>query len=110
VQCSASVARIRFFDGTQPVLTQVPPIVPCPTSATRAPSSAAVIAAENPAEPAPTIAMSQAPFSPAPGARRSSGFSMMVLLPSDRLAAFRGVAGIVRRQSAPIGENQPMGE
>ena len=56
--CSASVARIRFFDGTQPVLTQVPPIVPCPISTTRAPSSAAVIAAEKPAEPAPTTARS----------------------------------------------------
>jgi hypothetical protein len=52
------LARIKFFDGTQPVLTQVPPIVPCPISATRAPSSAAVIAAEKPADPAPMIATS----------------------------------------------------
>jgi hypothetical protein len=39
-------------------LTQVPPIVLYPISATRAPSSAAVIAAEKPAEPAPMIARS----------------------------------------------------
>src|SRR5579875_243702 len=51
--CSASAARIRVFDGTQPILTQVPPMVPAPISATSAPSSLARIAAENPADPAP---------------------------------------------------------
>ena len=51
------------FDGTQPKLTQVPPIVPWPTSATRLPASAAVIEAENPAEPAPTTMRSYALFS-----------------------------------------------
>ncbi len=44
--CTASVARINAFEGTQPILTQVPPIVPYPMSATCAPCSAAVIAAE----------------------------------------------------------------
>ena len=52
--CTASAARIIALDGTQPTFTQVPPIVPWPTSATRKPASAAVIEAENPAEPAPT--------------------------------------------------------
>ena len=56
--CSVSAARIRVLDGTQPTLTQVPPIVPWPISATRTPSSAAVIAAEKPAEPAPITARS----------------------------------------------------
>ena len=51
--CTASPARIIALDGTQPTLTQVPPMVPCPTMATRLPASAALIEAENPAEPAP---------------------------------------------------------
>jgi hypothetical protein len=50
------------LDGTQPTLTQVPPIVPWPISATRAPCSAAVIAAEKPAEPAPMTARSKPRF------------------------------------------------
>src|SRR3546814_14608766 len=56
--CTASAARINVLDGTQPTLTQVPPITPWPISATFAPSSAALIAAEEPAEPAPTPAPS----------------------------------------------------
>ena len=55
---SDSAARISVFDGTQPTLTQVPPIVPVPMRATWAPSSAPWMAAENPAEPAPTTAKS----------------------------------------------------
>ena len=51
-----SAARIMVFDGTQPTLTQVPPMVPLPARTTCAPISAAVIAAENPAEPAPMTA------------------------------------------------------
>src|SRR3546814_7125115 len=56
--CRPSTARMSVLDGTQPTLTQVPPMVPWPISATLAPSSAAVIAAENPAEPAPITATS----------------------------------------------------
>jgi hypothetical protein len=56
--CKVSAARISAFDGTQPILTQVPPIVPAPISATCAPCSAAVIAAEKPADPAPTTTRS----------------------------------------------------
>src|SRR5689334_15356946 len=44
------------------MLTHVPPLVPCPIRATCAPSSAPVIAAENPAEPAPLTARSYRPF------------------------------------------------
>src|SRR3546814_11590366 len=55
---TASIARIRVFDGTQPTLTQVPPMMPWPMRATWAPASAAVMAAENPAEPAPITARS----------------------------------------------------
>src|SRR5262249_21419943 len=51
-------ARISVFDGTQPILTQVPPMTPWPIRATCAPCSAAVIAAEKPADPAPTTAIS----------------------------------------------------
>src|SRR3546814_17951699 len=54
--CTASAARINVLDGTQPTLTQVPPITPWPISATFAPRSAAVTAAEQPAEPVPTPA------------------------------------------------------
>ena len=42
-------------------ITQVPPMVPCPIRATSAPSSAAEMAAEKPAEPAPTTARSKLP-------------------------------------------------
>src|SRR2546427_12961073 len=45
---------MRVFDGTQPTFTQVPPSVPPSTIATRAPRSAALMAAANPAEPPPT--------------------------------------------------------
>src|SRR3546814_4526580 len=55
---SSDVCSSDLLDGTQPTLTQVPPITPWPISATFAPSSAAVIAAEKPAEPAPTTATS----------------------------------------------------
>src|SRR3546814_7283856 len=41
-----------------PTLTQVPPMMPWPMRATWAPASAAVMAAENPAEPAPITARS----------------------------------------------------
>jgi hypothetical protein len=34
---SVSTARIKVFDGTQPILTQVPPIAPLLMSATCAP-------------------------------------------------------------------------
>src|SRR3546814_18806064 len=65
--CTASAARINVLDGTQPTLTQVPPITPWPISATFAPSSAAVIAAEKPAEPAPPTAP---PYPSTPGRLR----------------------------------------
>src|SRR3546814_11486828 len=54
--CTASAARINALDGTQPTLTQVPPITPWPTTATFAPSSEAVLAAEQPAQHAQTPA------------------------------------------------------
>src|SRR3546814_8911859 len=53
---------MSVLDGTQPTLTQVPPMVPWPISATLAPSSAAAMAAENPADPAPTTARSYRPL------------------------------------------------
>src|SRR5262245_53444112 len=56
--CRVSVALMRALEGTQPTLTQVPPRVPWPISATLAPCSAAVMAAENPADPAPITARS----------------------------------------------------
>jgi hypothetical protein len=45
-----------IFDGTQPVLTQVPPTVPDSMIVTMAPSSAARNAAANEAEPLPMMA------------------------------------------------------
>src|SRR3546814_7854097 len=60
--CRLSTARMSVLDGTQPTLTQVPPMVPWPISATLAPSSAAAMAAENPADPAPTTARSYRPL------------------------------------------------
>src|SRR3546814_11219294 len=48
-----STARIIALEGTQPTLTHVPPMVPAPMTATWAPCSAAVMAAENPADPPP---------------------------------------------------------
>ncbi len=44
---------MRVLLGTHPTLTQVPPMVPASTMATVAPSSAARMAAANPAEPPP---------------------------------------------------------
>src|SRR5260370_42534275 len=82
--CNPSVARIRFFDGTQPVLTQVPPIVPCPINATRAPSSAAVIAAEKPADPAPMTARSYNPRSLIALLRRGGLFDRVRGVPRPR--------------------------
>lgn len=55
---SGSTARIIASEGTHPTVTLVPPRVPWPTRATGAPASAGVIAAENPAEPAPITATS----------------------------------------------------
>src|SRR5262249_60617405 len=60
--CRVSVALMRVLDGPQPTLTQVPPRVPWPISATLAPCSAAVMAAENPADPAPITARSYEPL------------------------------------------------
>src|SRR3989442_10864606 len=45
---------MSVFDGTQATLTHVPPNVPFSAIATRAPRSAARIAAAKPAEPPPT--------------------------------------------------------
>jgi hypothetical protein len=44
---------MSVFEGTHPMLTQMPPIVPSSTIATLAPSSAALIAAARAAEPPP---------------------------------------------------------
>src|SRR3990172_5526209 len=46
---------MRVLDGMQPTLTHVPPMIPEPTRATRFPSSAPLIAAAKPADPAPRI-------------------------------------------------------
>ena len=59
-------ARIIIFDGTQPTLTQVPPIVPRSMRVTRAPRSAAFSAAAIAAPPLPMTAMCIA--SPPPSA------------------------------------------
>src|SRR2546425_2388644 len=52
---------MSVFDGTQPTFTQVPPSVPPSTIATRAPRSAPLMAAANPAEPPPTTSRSNSP-------------------------------------------------
>ena len=75
---TASVALISALEGTQPTFTQLPPIVPWPISATRLPASAAVIAAENPADPAPITARSYPPS----GAQQSSFIVSSILLHS----------------------------
>src|SRR5260370_13475485 len=49
-------ALISIFEGTQPILTQVPPVVPRSTIATSAPSSWRRIAAAKAAPPLPITA------------------------------------------------------
>jgi hypothetical protein len=49
-------ARIMILDGTQPTLTQVPPMVPRSISVTRAPCSTAFSAAAIAAPPLPMTA------------------------------------------------------
>ena len=56
--CWAScAARIKIFEGTQPTLTQQPPIICAPSMmVTLAPPSAALMAQANALEPLPMIA------------------------------------------------------
>ncbi len=54
----ASAAVSSALDGTHPVLTQVPPTVPCSINATEQPMPLAAIAAANPAAPEPMMARS----------------------------------------------------
>ena len=56
--CRAAAAASSALDGTQPVFTQVPPVVPRSIITTDAPASRAVIAAANAAPPEPMIARS----------------------------------------------------
>lgn len=57
-------ARIMILDGTQPTLTQVPPMVPRSISVTRAPCSTAFSAAAIAAPPLPMTAICNAPLLP----------------------------------------------
>src|SRR5215467_13160825 len=54
----AVAAASSALDGTHPVFTQVPPIVPRSIITTEAPASLAAIAAANAAPPEPAIARS----------------------------------------------------
>jgi hypothetical protein len=63
-RCATCAARIMIFDGTQPTLTQVPPIVPRSMSVTRAPRSAAFSAAAIAAPPLPMTATCNASSPP----------------------------------------------
>ena len=56
--CRASAAAIRAFDGTQPVLTHVPPKMPRSIMTTDLPSAVARIAAAIAAPPEPMTARS----------------------------------------------------
>jgi len=56
-RCVTCAARIMILDGTQPTLTQVPPMVPRSMSVTRAPRSADVMAAAIAAPPVPMTAI-----------------------------------------------------
>jgi hypothetical protein len=55
----ASAAASSAFDGTHPVFTQVPPVVPRSTITTRLPLLVAAMAAANAAEPEPMTARSK---------------------------------------------------
>jgi len=63
--CATCAARIMILEGTQPTLTQVPPIVPRSISVTRAPCSAVFNAAAIAAPPLPMTATCNAPDLPA---------------------------------------------
>ena len=89
----ASAARIKVFDGTHPMFTQVPPNVPFSAIAARAPSSAPLLAAANPADPPPPITRSKSPSPREMGviaprsepARMKSPIPSIVSVPSKRL-------------------------
>jgi hypothetical protein len=56
--CRAAATASSALDGTHPVFTHVPPVVPRSIITTEAPTSRAVIAAANAAPPEPMIARS----------------------------------------------------
>jgi len=62
ILCLVSAALIRFFDGTQPTFTHVPPSVPRSTMATDLPNSAAFIDPAKAAEPLPIKTKSKSYF------------------------------------------------
>src|SRR5215469_4652793 len=67
--CRAAAAASSALDGTHPVFTHVPPIVPRSIIATDAPASRAVIAVANAAPPDPMIARSNCMIVPSPDQR-----------------------------------------
>ena len=64
--CRAAAAASSALDGTHPVSTHVPPIVPRSIITTDAPASRAVIAAANAAPPDPVMARSYRMIVPSP--------------------------------------------
>jgi hypothetical protein len=64
--CRAAAAASSALDGTHPVFTHVPPIVPRSIITTEAPASRAVIAAANAAPPDPVMARSYRMIVPSP--------------------------------------------
>ncbi len=68
--CRAAAAASSALDGTHPVFTHVPPMVPRSIITTDASASRAVIAAANAALPDPVIARSYRMIVPSRSARR----------------------------------------
>src|SRR3546814_7060975 len=92
-----STARIIALEGTQPTLTHVPPMVPAPMTATSAPCSTAVMAAENPADPPPMTTRSYF----LSGARPAGSPPLFMMRRS--LANLLGVASVGGRRAPRLG-------
>src|SRR3990172_12858703 len=100
---------MSVFEGTQPMLTQVPPMVSASTNATLKPSSAPRTAAANPAEPPPiTIRSIGSRLPPSIGTCRSAAIAAHQVAHAVLAVHIVGREGLSERVQLPQFPLQPL--